>query len=90
MALGRFGDPRGHRLRLVARPRRRRRAGCLLHLVPWGRDGLSLDLMRRTPDCDNGVVELMVADWSRRRLLGISRVSLNFAVFRACSSGARA
>ena len=32
-----------------------------LSFVPWGRNGLSLDLMRRDPTADNGLVELMVA-----------------------------
>ena len=32
-----------------------------LSFVPWGRTGLSLDLMRRDPTADNGLVELMVA-----------------------------
>ena len=40
--------------------------------------------MRRSPDCDNGVVELLVADlMARAEGMGISRVSLNFAVFRS-------
>jgi lysyl-tRNA synthetase class 2 len=39
--------------------------------------------MRRSPDCDNGVVELMVTDLMCRLTgTGISQVSLNFAVFR--------
>ena len=60
-----------------ARPARgppRRRSACwsqpatptaqlrgFLSFVPWGRNGLSLDLMRRDPTADNGLVELMVA-----------------------------
>jgi len=56
----------------------------VLQLVPWGDDGLSLDLVRRHPDLENGVMELMIAELlaaaPRRR---ISRVSLNFAVFRS-------
>ena len=57
----------------------------MLHFVPWGADGLSLDLMRRDRDCENGVVEQMVADLMARaaRARRISRVSLNFAVFRS-------
>jgi len=55
----------------------------LLLLVPWGDDGLSLDLMRRDDHAPSGVNELMIT-----RLLdaapgfGAVRVSLNFAVFR--------
>jgi len=56
----------------------------LLHFVPWGPDGLSLDAMLRDRGAENGVNELMIA-----RLLagsaeiGVRRVSLNFAMFRA-------
>jgi len=55
----------------------------MLHFVPWGPDGLSLDLMRRDRSADNGLNELMIV-----RLiegcpeLGVRRISLNFAVFR--------
>ena len=56
----------------------------VLQLVPWGDDGLSLDLVRRHPELENGVMELMIAELlaaapGRR----ISRLSLNFAVFRS-------
>ena len=55
----------------------------LLHFTPWGPQGLSLDLMRRDRAADNGLNELMIV----RLLLacpglGITDVSLNFAVFR--------
>jgi lysyl-tRNA synthetase class 2 len=56
----------------------------VLQFVPWGRNGLSLDLVRRQPDLDNGVMELTVTELltaARRR--GVTRVSLNFAVFRS-------
>jgi lysyl-tRNA synthetase class 2 len=84
MALGRLGDPRDTDC-MVARARDASGAlVCVLHLVPWGSDGLSLDLMRRSPDCDNGVVELLVADlMARGQALGVRQVSLNFAVFRS-------
>ncbi|MFM6841534.1 MAG: phosphatidylglycerol lysyltransferase domain-containing protein, partial [Candidatus Planktophila sp.] len=32
----------------------------LLQFVPWGRDGLSLDLMRRSPESSPGITELMI------------------------------
>ena len=51
--------------------------------MPWGRNGLSLDLMRRDPSADNGLVELMVASLAERAAaFGVGRVSLNFAMFR--------
>ncbi|MBZ5735048.1 phosphatidylglycerol lysyltransferase domain-containing protein [Nocardioides sp. TRM66260-LWL] len=55
----------------------------VLGLVPWGPDGLSLDLMRRRRDSANGIVELLVATLALEAgALGVRRVSLNFAVFR--------
>jgi lysyl-tRNA synthetase class 2 len=55
----------------------------LLVLVPWGRDGLSLDLMRRETHAISGVNELMISRLMQRAPdLGVARVSLNFAVFR--------
>ena len=54
-----------------------------LSFVPWGRNGLSLDLMRRDPSADNGLVELMVSSLAERAgAFGVARVSLNFAMFR--------
>ena len=56
----------------------------VLQLVPWGNDGLSLDLVRRHPDLENGVMELMIAELLAAAAgRGVSRVSLNFAVFRS-------
>ncbi|MFC5992868.1 phosphatidylglycerol lysyltransferase domain-containing protein [Pseudonocardia hispaniensis] len=56
----------------------------LLQFVPWGREGLSLDLMRRDPAADNGLNELMIVElMAAAPGLGVARVSLNFAVFRA-------
>jgi lysyl-tRNA synthetase class 2 len=57
----------------------------MLQLVPWGAAGLSLDLMRRDRDVpDTGLNELMIAELLLAgETLGVQRVSLNFAVFRA-------
>ena len=56
----------------------------VLQFVPWGNDGLSLDLVRRHPDLENGVMELMIAELlAAAPGRGVSRVSLNFAVFRS-------
>ncbi len=56
----------------------------LLNLVPWGATGLSLDLMRRDRDAENGIMEHMVAAlWQACPELGVHRFSLNFAVFRS-------
>jgi lysyl-tRNA synthetase, class II len=56
----------------------------VLQFVPWGHDGLSLDLVRRHPDLENGVMELMIAELlTAAPSRDVSRVSLNFAVFRS-------
>jgi lysyl-tRNA synthetase class 2 len=84
MALGRFGDPRDLDVIAVTCTDGEGTVRGLLGLVPWGCDGLSLDLMRRSGEADNGVVELMVtALLAEAPGLGVRRVSLNFAVFRA-------
>ncbi|WP_405674960.1 bifunctional lysylphosphatidylglycerol synthetase/lysine--tRNA ligase LysX [Streptomyces sp. NBC_01511] len=63
----------------------------LLSFVPWGPDGVSLDLMRRDRAAPNGVMEFMVAELcAYAPKLGVRRISLNFAVFRsAFEEGAR-
>jgi lysyl-tRNA synthetase class 2 len=84
MALGRLGDPTDHDCRVVRGRDAHGKLVGLLHLVPWGRDGLSLDLMRRDPAADNGVVELLIAELvADCKRTGVTRISLNFAVFRA-------
>ncbi|HEY2194388.1 MAG TPA: phosphatidylglycerol lysyltransferase domain-containing protein [Actinomycetospora sp.] len=57
----------------------------ILQFVPWGTEGLSLDLMIRDPAVtENGLNELLITDLlAACRGLGVSRVSLNFAVFRS-------
>ncbi len=56
----------------------------LLSFVPWGRRGLSLDVMRRSPQAPNGVSEFMISELMRQaEQLGVSKVSLNFAMFRS-------
>lgn len=56
----------------------------ILHFVPWGKDGVSLDLMRRDRTADPGMNELLiVAALQAAPKLGITRVSLNFAMFRS-------
>jgi lysyl-tRNA synthetase class 2 len=84
MALGRLGDPSDLGCVMVRAWDHRGTLCALLHLVPWGSDGLSLDLMRRAPDLDNGVTELMVVELlAAGAQHGVRQVSLNFAVFRS-------
>ncbi|WP_084211596.1 bifunctional lysylphosphatidylglycerol synthetase/lysine--tRNA ligase LysX [Pseudonocardia acaciae] len=84
MALGRLGDPADARCVLVQCRDGDGRVRGLLSLVPWGRHGLSLDLMRRDPDAPNGLTEFLVTELvAACPGLGVRRVSLNFAMFRA-------
>ena len=56
----------------------------MLSMVPWGNNGVSLDLMRRSPQSPNGTIELMVTELAQQSEgIGISRISLNFAMFRS-------
>lgn len=56
----------------------------LLQFVPWGIEGLSLDLMRRSTDSISGVNELMISETIiYARANSISKISLNFATFRS-------
>lgn len=83
MALGRFGDSADPDcVAVMAFQEGALRA--FLHFVPWGTDGLSLDLMRRDRDADNGLNELLISKaLAAGPELGVTRFSLNFAVFRS-------
>ncbi|WP_375486187.1 phosphatidylglycerol lysyltransferase domain-containing protein [uncultured Jatrophihabitans sp.] len=90
MALSRLGDVSDPDCVVVTAEQDGELRG-LLHFVPWGPTGISLDLMRRARDCDNGINEFMiVAALGACPELGVQRVSLNFAVFReALERGSR-
>jgi len=84
MALSRFGDPRDADCLLALCRDAGGTLRGLLQFVPWGADGISLDLMRGDRSADNGVTELMVAGvLEAAPALGVRRVSLNFAVLRS-------
>jgi lysyl-tRNA synthetase class 2 len=91
MALGRLGDPADGQAVLVEAYDASGAEAGLLSFTPWGRTGLSLDLMRRDRQSDNGLVEFMVAGLVNDALrLGVKRISLNFATFRSVfEEGAR-
>ena len=56
----------------------------MLQLVPWGPDGLSLDLMRRDKAAQPGLNDFLIVETIKATpALGVKRISLNFAVFRA-------
>ncbi|MEV4572591.1 phosphatidylglycerol lysyltransferase domain-containing protein [Nonomuraea jabiensis] len=83
MALGRFGDPADSQC-LVATAHKDGELKAVLHFVPWGPRGISLDLMRRDRGADPGLNEfLIVKTLQAAPALGITQVSLNFAMFRA-------
>ncbi|WP_019203381.1 bifunctional lysylphosphatidylglycerol synthetase/lysine--tRNA ligase LysX [Tsukamurella sp. 1534] len=84
MALNRIGDPVDGRCVLVSAHDASGAVRGLLSFVPWGTRGLSLDLMRRDRDAENGLNEFMVAKLVEECPdIGIRRISLNFAVFRS-------
>jgi lysyl-tRNA synthetase class 2 len=84
MALGRLGDPGDGSCMMLECRDSEDEPRALLSFVPWGEHGLSLDLMRRDRGCENGLMEFMVIELLlRAKELGIERVSLNFAMFRA-------
>jgi len=83
MALGRLGVPGDEKCVLVTA----KEDGVLravLQFVPWGNDGLSLDLMRRDKTAQAGLNDFLIVEAIKAAPeLGIKRVSLNFAMFRA-------
>lgn len=89
MALNRLGDPVDGNCVLATAHDSTGAIRGLLSFVPWGRRGISLDLMRRDRVGENGIVEFMVAGVvDRCRETGIRRISLNFAMFRSVYANA--
>ncbi len=83
MALGRIGGEGDDRC-VIATATQDGALRALLHFVPWGGDGLSLDLMRRDRSAQPGLNDFMIVETIKAaHELGVKRVSLNFAVFRA-------
>ncbi|MEV4681829.1 phosphatidylglycerol lysyltransferase domain-containing protein [Streptomyces kurssanovii] len=91
MALGRIGDPADGDA-VIATAHKADESGAspygdlkaVIHFVPWGTDGMSLELMRRDRSADPGMNELLiVAALQAAPGLGVERVSLNFAMFRS-------
>jgi lysyl-tRNA synthetase class 2 len=83
MALGRVGGEADCRC-VVATATQDGVLRAILHFVPWGTDGLSLDLMRRDREATPGLNDFMIVETIRQApALQVARISLNFAVFRA-------
>lgn len=88
MALGRLGDPADGDCLLVDALENEgtphEKVVGMLSFVPWGRTGVSLDVMRRDRGSVNGIVETMVTELAKNsEYYGITEISLNFATFRA-------
>jgi lysyl-tRNA synthetase class 2 len=80
MALGRIGDEEC----VLATAKEDGVIRAVLQLVPWGADGLSLDLMRRDKAAQPGLNDFLITETIKAApALGVKRISLNFAVFRA-------
>jgi lysyl-tRNA synthetase, class II len=83
MALGRVGG-HGDDDCVVATATENGVLRALLHFVPWGTDGLSLDLMRRDRASQPGLNDFLIVEAIKAApALGVKRLSLNFAVFRS-------
>jgi lysyl-tRNA synthetase, class II len=83
MALGRIGAP-GDEESVLATATEDGVLRAVLQLVPWGADGLSLDLMRRDKGAQPGLNDFLIVETIKAAPgLGVKRISLNFAVFRA-------
>ncbi|WP_236246290.1 phosphatidylglycerol lysyltransferase domain-containing protein [Streptomyces sp. CC210A] len=92
MALGRIGDPQDGDAVIATAHKTDEHTDtspygdlkAVIHFVPWGDDGMSLELMRRDRTADPGMNELLiVAALQAAPQLGVERVSLNFAMFRS-------
>jgi len=83
MALGRIGTP-GDEDCVIVTAHADGVLRAILHFVPWGSDGLSLDLMRRDRTAQPGLNDFLIVETIKAGgALGIKLVSLNFAMFRA-------
>ena len=83
MALGRVGEAEDGQCVIATATENGVLRG-VLHFVPWGSDGLSLDLMRRDRNAQPGVNDFLIVEAIKAaHALGVKRISLNFAVFRA-------
>ncbi|MFM6941414.1 MAG: phosphatidylglycerol lysyltransferase domain-containing protein [Candidatus Planktophila sp.] len=83
MALDRFCSPEDADA-VIAWAENNGQCVALLQFAPWGVDGLSLDLMRRSPQSSPGINELLIhstIEYARKN--NIEKISLNFATFRS-------
>ncbi|MCP2262177.1 Lysylphosphatidylglycerol synthetase, C-terminal domain, DUF2156 family [Streptoalloteichus tenebrarius] len=88
MALSRLFDPRDPDCLVVLGRAADGRVHGFLHLVPWGADGMSLDVMRRLREAPAILNDFLVVEAATRLAAsGLRRLSLNFAVQRRALAG---
>ncbi|NUS11974.1 MAG: DUF2156 domain-containing protein [Streptomyces sp.] len=92
VALGRLGDEADGDCLLAECRDPKGRTCALLGLVPWGRDGLTLDLVRYDRESGRAIVDYLLTDLlltaargTAGPLAGVTRVSLNATAFRSAA-----
>ncbi|WP_459548726.1 bifunctional lysylphosphatidylglycerol synthetase/lysine--tRNA ligase LysX [Nocardia sp. X0981] len=84
LPLGRLGDREDGDCLLAEAVDAQGRVRALLSLVPWGRNGATLEMIRREPATAEEITDLLVTEFVlHAEQLGIHRVSLNFTMFRS-------
>ncbi|MGI5222111.1 bifunctional lysylphosphatidylglycerol synthetase/lysine--tRNA ligase LysX [Nocardia sp. CA-290969] len=84
LPLGRLGDRHDGDCLLVEAVDAGDRVLGLFSLVPWGRTGATLELLRREPGSSEDITDLLVAEFAlRAEQFGIEQISLNFTLFRS-------
>jgi lysyl-tRNA synthetase class 2 len=92
VALGRLGDAADGDCLLAECRDPRGRTCAVVTFVPWGPDGLTLDLMRRDRESGRAPVDFLITEVLLRSAAGtaplaaVARVSLNFTAFRGALS----
>ncbi|MGW5386771.1 bifunctional lysylphosphatidylglycerol synthetase/lysine--tRNA ligase LysX [Nocardia sp. NPDC003963] len=84
LPLGRLGDRRDGDCLLVEAVDTDERVLGLLSLVPWGKSGATLELLRRAPGSPAEITDLLIAEFAlRAEQHGVHQVSLSFTLFRS-------
>ncbi len=84
LPLGRLGDRHDGDCLLVEAVDAEDRVLGLLSLVPWGRTGATLELLRREPGAAEDITDLLITEFIlRAEQFGIEQVSLSFTLFRS-------
>ncbi|WP_084487108.1 bifunctional lysylphosphatidylglycerol synthetase/lysine--tRNA ligase LysX [Nocardia sienata] len=84
LALGRLGDRRDGDCLLVEAVDADDRVLGMLSLVPWGKTGVTLELLRRAPGSATETTDLLIAELAlRAEQHGVHQVSLSFTLFRS-------